>query len=261
MILKGRRVLVTRPEAQQAGLCALLRAAGAEPVSLPMLRIVPILPDDPGPPALAARRYLQRLDEYARIIFVSTNAVGQGLAWIDHFWPQRPRGIRAYGVGTATARALLAAGIDATAPDAVMDSEALLALPELQAVDGERILIVRGVGGRSLMAEVLAARGARVDYAEVYRRECPDYDNGCLQAALNPLPDAVLAGSVQTVEHVQSYLRGHEGWATLPLVVPGLRVAEAARALGFRQVIAAEDARDTSLLAALQAHEDTGERP
>ena len=52
------------------------------------------------------------------------------------------------------------------------DSEHLLASPEFAHVQGQRILIVRGGGGRELLAEQLTARGAEVAYAEVYDRRC-----------------------------------------------------------------------------------------
>ena len=62
------------------------------------------------------------------------------------------------------------------APAQGMNTEALLKLPELHQIDGQRFLILRGVGGRETLATQLRARGAHVDYAECYRRVEPILD-------------------------------------------------------------------------------------
>ena len=57
-------------------------------------------------------------------------------------------------IGQATARALARHGVaPALQPDYEFTSEALLALPRFQRVTGQHILIVRGEGGRELLAE------------------------------------------------------------------------------------------------------------
>ena len=63
------------------------------------------------------------------------------------------------GYGGTTAAALLAAGRPADFTAAKADSEGLLADPAFADVAGRRILIVRGVGGRELLARSLRARG------------------------------------------------------------------------------------------------------
>ncbi|VEB39673.1 uroporphyrinogen-III synthase [Chromobacterium violaceum] len=65
-------------------------------------------------------------------------------------------------VGAASARRLAdLSGRPVLHPTAGSDSEALLALPELADASGQRWLIVRGQGGRPLLADTLAARARK----------------------------------------------------------------------------------------------------
>jgi hypothetical protein len=43
----------------------------------------------------------------------------------------------------------------------------------MQRMEGRRVVLFRGNGGRELLAETLAARGAKVDIVEAYRRLPP----------------------------------------------------------------------------------------
>jgi uroporphyrinogen-III synthase len=89
-----------------------------------------------------------------------------------------------FAVGPGTARALQAHGLDSIITPDGQDSEALLALPQLADVAGKRVVIVRGVGGRALLADTLRARGAQVDFMECYRRMRPRADAGAAAGAL-----------------------------------------------------------------------------
>lgn len=79
---------------------------------------------------------------------------------------------RWFAVGPTSARAIArVVARPVTCPQRVHNSEALLALSELNQIAGQRWLIVRGKGGRELLADTLTARGATVDYLEVYERK------------------------------------------------------------------------------------------
>jgi uroporphyrinogen-III synthase len=85
-----------------------------------------------------------------------------------------PTACKVAAVGKKTAQALVNNGINATlVPSDTFNSEALLALPELQQVSGQKISIIRGEGGRELLKDALSQRGAEVAYVDVYRRSCP----------------------------------------------------------------------------------------
>lgn len=256
MNLQGRTILVTRPAGQADTLKALLDQHGAEVRLLPMLAIEPLAADEPA--LQAARACFRQLANYQHIIFISTNAVEHGLRVFQHLgqpWPASPV---VYAIGRATAMALQAAGIAAEAAAGRMDSEALLSLPGLQSVTGQRVLVVRGAGGRSQLADTLVARGAHVDIAESYRRTCPRYDDATVQQAFSPTPDAIVVNSGETLKNLAVYVQGMASIRPVVMVVPSQRVARLAGSLGFTQVVVAANARDESIVQALQVWRDGG---
>jgi len=249
--LRGKRILITRPAHQSQGWCALLCAAGAEVDSIPMLAIEPI---DSGPQWQAIKNRVLDFDQIEHAIFVSQNAVQLGCDWLEDFWPQLPLGPRYYAIGAATARALQQRGIECASGIDTMDSEALLSLPELQQVAGQRVLIFRGSGGRTLIGDTLRARGARVDYCELYRRALPAGAVEKLQHYAVQ-PDAISVHSGETLANLAHSIRQAARGALFdaPIVCPSRRVAEQARGLGFSRAVAARNASDDAMLAALRA--------
>src|SRR3546814_691242 len=73
-------------------------------------------------------------------------------------------------VGAGTAAALAARGIDAVYPAVQMNSEGLLALPEMQHLQALTVGLITAPGGRGLLAETLGRRARQLYVAEVYRR-------------------------------------------------------------------------------------------
>lgn len=215
MSLAGRGILVTRPAGLAGGLAALVERAGGRPVLFPAIEIVPLPQSKP----------VQRYDS---VIFVSPSAIEHGARWLG-------AGVKTFAVGAGTAQR---GGKAVIFPASGADSEALLTLPELAEVSGKRILIVRGEGGRSLLGDTLAGRGAKVEYAECYRRVRPDADPAPLLAAW---VDAVTVSSSEALENL-FVLLGEDGGRRLretPLFVPHPRVAERAARAGVRQVLVA----------------------
>lgn len=241
--LAGRGVLVTRPAAQAAALCELIRVNGGGPVAFPTIDIQP-----PADPRIARQRLAEHWDV---LVFISRNAVEYGLALLPGGLPQTTA---IAAVGRATAQALIAAGHPATlVPASGFDSEALLALPVLQQVAGQRVLIVRGDGGRPLLADTLAARGAEVHYAEVYRRVLPVVDTAPLLAGWRTSIDLVTVTSDEVLTNLLTLVgaAGRDWLLTTPLVVISDRGAAFAMQQGFRTVAVAEEASDDGVLEAL----------
>ena len=179
-------------------------------------------------------RPLPRLEEFDLAVFVSPTAVECAFERIKH------AGVPVAAVGAGTRRALQALGAhQVLAPESGADSEALLALPELHEVAGKRILIVRGEGGRELLADTLTARGARTEYLECYRRTLPHADTAPLIAAWDRGEiDAVTVSSTASFDNLITLL-GVPRLATRPLFVNHARVAERAREVGIPELVVA----------------------
>ena len=244
------RLLLTRPADESSALAAVLADAAIASSSMPLLDITPIALTGPG------RAMLENIDQYSAVIVVSKPAARLCLESLRQIGPL-PLNQPWFSVGAATARILADAGLDVTYPDDGDDSEALLELAALRsALTGPqpRVLIVRGEGGRGLLAERLREQGASVDYLQLYRRSLPDYRDGELLARIEAERlNALVVSSGQSLEHLHR-LAG-EAWpalARLPLFVPSPRVAEMARALGAQTVVDCRGASAAALLAAIR---------
>jgi len=247
--LAGRRIVVTRPAGQNERLAEMIRAEGGEPIVFPVLEILDL--EDTRALVAAA----DRLDEYDLAVFISPNAVDKALNVIGarREWPQ---GLRAATIGRASERALARYGVtDVIAPSGRFDSEALLALPQLADVQGWRVVVFRGDGGRELLGDTLRERGATVDYIECYRRVRPNADiEPLLKRWGRGEVDAVTVSSSEGLRNLYDML-GKLGQAWLkrtPLLAPHARIAENARALGCERVIETGPA-DEGLCAGLVA--------
>lgn len=248
-------VLVTRPQGQAEELCAAVAAAGFKVHRQPMLQLLP-LPE----PAGSQRQVVQDLDHFQHIIFISANAVRYGMDWIESYWPQLPVGLSWYAIGDASARLLLRFGITAHTPGAAMTSEGLLALSQLQSVTGQRVLIIKGEGGRRTLADALRRRGARVDELACYRRAPPAIDSDEFARKLLEWDiDLVMISSGEGLANLVALANPAETsrFSDITLLVPSARVAETARAAGFRHVVTAGNASDSAMLLALEALQTT----
>ncbi|HET7633312.1 MAG TPA: uroporphyrinogen-III synthase [Burkholderiales bacterium] len=250
--LAGRGIVVTRPRVQAEALAARLRAAGGVPILFPLLEI-----REPDAAALAALdRVIGRIDQYDLAIFVSPNAVSGAMQRIADK-RRLPLRLRIAAVGPGSARELARFGIgDVIVPQQRFDSEALLALPQLADIAGQRIVIFRGNGGRPLLGDTLVARGAVVEYAECYRRVMPQLDTApLLDAWKHHRIDAITITSSEGLRNLFEGV-GESGRPLLqetPLIATHRRIADAARALGAVAVaVAGPD--DEALVAGLIAY-------
>jgi uroporphyrinogen-III synthase len=231
MSLRGRGILITRPREQAGALAALVQAQGGQAIVFPVIEIVELPPP----------QVLEGLVEFDLAVFVSPTAVEKGLRLV----PQWPAQVAVAAVGPGTRKALAARGIrEVIAPRSGADSEALLCLPELRDVAGRRVLVFRGEGGREVIAAELTERGARVEYAECYRRVRPSADpQPVIEAWRRGEVHAVTAFSGEAVENLWALLDGAPLGET-PWFVPHARIAETARCRGAREVLVAGPAEE-----------------
>jgi len=242
--LRGAGILITRPARQAAGLAREIASVGGQPLIFPAIVILP--PADPGP----LRDVQWQLARYDIAVFVSANAVEYGVG-DPGSWPPS---LLTLAPGPGTAAALAAVGIhNVRIPATTMDSEGLLALPELESVAGKRVVIFRGDTGRELLKSALEARGASVSQVECYRRDRPKAGaNGLLEAWREKRIDAVTLTSSEGVDNLWAILSGEarRHLAATPAFVPHPRIAEHAQALGIRETIVTPPA-DSGLVASL----------
>lgn len=247
------RLLLTRPEEECAAQVAALAEQDVFGCCLPMLAIE-ALEETPE-----QRSLMLDLDRYQAVIVISKPAAREGLERVDRYWPQPPFEQRWFSVGAATGQLLADYGLAASWPEAGDDSEALLALPALAealAVPEPRALLIKGEGGRELLAETLRSRGVSVDTLEVYRRRAPGYALGTLSRLVEEEHlNGLVVSSGQGLETLRE--QAATDWtrlSRLPLFVPSRRVAELARALGASNVVDCRGASTSALLVALREH-------
>jgi len=254
MKLKGKHILITRPEPENQLSSQYFSSLGVEVNSLPMMSIEPLTQPQ-------EHAYIQsqifNLDIYNKVIFVSKNAVRHGIEWIDHCWPQLPIGIEWIGIGEGTVNLLNQLGdhLGIVAPPPIKQkegytSENLLEQQSLQNVDGEKILILRGDGGRTRLATSLEKRGAIVNSLALYKRAKIAYS--LRQISTADSVDLICITSVEGLENlIETLTFMNKNWFNKLMVTPSQRVADKAKNLGWQDVINAQGADDNSLLAAL----------
>lgn len=255
MPLTGLKLLLTRPEGQATDWQRDLQQLGATLRHVPVLAVEAIPMESQTAAARALRATLKNLQRYDIGVFVSTNAVRHAQARLNAQQLPIPADLLCYAVGDKTTRAAAEMGFKVVAHDAV-DSESLLSLPELQQLQGKRVLVFRGQGGRELITQTLRARGAAVAHAELYERRCAHENQLALGKALKQWhPHMISVTSVAGVHNLLAMAHTTGVLAQLlatPLVAPGERVTEAAQMKGCSKVLTARTIRFTDVSYALR---------
>lgn len=250
-LLNGLVVLNTRPVQQQQALSDAIVASGGISVSLPLLSIDPVT----DPEELEKiRDQISHVTECDALVFVSANAVAIAAPLIKEALPSLPENMQLFAIGPATATELHKHfRHEVLQPQAGTTSEALLQLPQLQALQGRHFIIVRGRGGRETLRQALEDRGARVDYLELYSRHRSSITRDDLERCLRDNKvNALVITSGESLQQLLDLSADNKGRLTLlPLIVPSARIAALAEEAGFVRVIEAAGAGEAAVVAAL----------
>ncbi|HHZ71226.1 MAG TPA: uroporphyrinogen-III synthase [Methylococcaceae bacterium] len=242
-------VLVTRPKNQAEVLCRLLEQAGCLSMRLPVIEIE----------ALQQSKntfFLDKVAGYDWLVFVSVNAVKFSLA----VWPQAQQIVckqNIAAVGLATAQAIEAVGVDVDViPESGFNSEALLVALSEQQVSGQKILIVRGQGGREWLADRLRFLGAEVDYWEVYRRIKPPISHQVMIGLeIGSKVDIVTITSTEALDNLLAMVDDdiNRVLKLKPLIVISERIRKKALGLGFKHVVVTQTPAPKDIVVAVKS--------
>ena len=230
--LSGRRILVTRPAHQAAGLAAPLRAQGAEPVVMPAIELVDA---DLAP----IREAIERLrgGGYDDIVFTSVNGVERFAAQLrEAGGDARSLGrTRLAAIGPATAAALERRGLR---PDLVPDThtsaallEALRAQPR-KPLAGRGVLLARAAQGAAVLSDGLRASGALVDDVALYDVRAAPADPAVLERLRAGEIDTITFTSPSTVQGLIEQV-GSEALGGVKVASIGPTTGDTARANGL----------------------------
>lgn len=197
-VLQDKSIVITRPVDQAKKLGKLLNEAGAKTIDFPLISIVPL--NDYA----AFDTQIKALDKVDWLIFISSNAVQNAMPRLLDSVGQLPAQVQFAAIGPVTAKALQAYGVkDVLIPEGRFDSESLLSLPEMHNMQGKNVMIVRGVGGRELLANTLRQRGAQVTFAECYQRINPQTDCALIeQKVIDQTCHAIVVTSSEAMRHL-----------------------------------------------------------
>lgn len=245
-------IAITRPVEQAKKLNALISQHGGAAISFPLIDIVPLADYS------QFDNTLNKIDNHDWAIFISSNAVQNGMPRLLSKFNPLPPQLQFAAIGPATAAELTQMGApEVLIPQHRFDSESLLSLPEMQAMQGKRVMIFRGIGGREVLADTLKARGAQVTFAECYQRVNPQSD--CLlleQLWQNKQCHAIVVTSSEAMRHLLEMTNnGSDTWIrNIAICVNHARIAEEALLTGATglHLTIADAPGDEAMLACIQ---------
>ena len=239
--LSGIGIAITRPADQAKKLAALIENAGGTPILFPLIEITP-LSDYSRFDAV-----ISKIADYDWAIFISSNAVQNGMSRLIK--QGIPSSLRFAAIGPVTSKELQNFDVaNVLSPKDRFDSESLLALPEMHDVKNKKIMIVRGIGGRDVLAETLKARGAQVTFAECYQRINPQKNCELLaQLWRDKKLHGIVVTSSEAMRHLLD-LAGNADWLKhVTLFVNHARIAELPLQMGLKVEVANELGDDAML--------------
>lgn len=244
------KVLVTRPALLAHTLCAKIQEMGAEVEFFPTIQVYPT------PYQAALQSAVEKLSVTDIAIFISRASVEFAMPSIQRRWhpfcAQLPY-LHWMAIGPGTAAALhhyeIANPLCPKHPP--FETETLLALQPLQTIKGKQIYIFQGNGGRNLLSQVLAQRGAIIQTIEVYQRCLPAFTRVAGYSRWDHTDVDIMVTTSADCLHNLLLLVGQEEapWLKdIPIVVVGPRMYKLATELRFKKIFLAMGADDRSII-------------
>ncbi len=241
--LLNKTILITRPPGREAHLRQLIEQAGGNVIHYPVIHIQP-------PPALDITQLINlrdKLHSFTVAIFISPTAVEQS----QIYFPALPEHFTIVAIGSKTTEALRQQNIPVDIEATEHNTESLLrdSFFQMPKIQGQRILIFRGSGGRALLGDSLIRRGAQVRYVEIYQRELPPHPPLSAQQIL--AISAITISSNEGLDNLVTLMDDPSLLIDTPLVVPSPRAQTLARQHGFKKIITAKNATDEAAIETL----------
>lgn len=243
------KVLVTRPEPACSELITAITTKGGEAFASPLIRI------GPGAELNTLIPQLDSLTANDLVFLLSKKAVEYANLTLEQMGRSWSDKLSYYGIGRSTGQYFQqVTGKDIRWAEQGETSEILLTHPELQFLEGKNALLLRGNGGRELLASTLRARGAQVSYCECYTRYPVDYDKALFnqQWFQTGITDVVITSGQMLALLEELITEEYQTWwFSRRLLVVSERIADQARRGGWQKVCVANSADNNALLEAL----------
>jgi uroporphyrinogen III methyltransferase / synthase len=163
--LKGKHILITRPEEQEEDFIEALKAQGAEPISFPTIRIIP--PRD----WVKVDKAIENLSTYDVLIFTSVN----GVKFFFQRLKEKGKNIgslkklKMVAIGPKTAAAIEQFQLRVDIVPKKFQAESIIEALEKKGITGKRFLLPRAEKARNVLPKEITKRGGHIDVVIVYR--------------------------------------------------------------------------------------------
>lgn len=231
-------VLLIQPDNSRQRLVAALKTAGFQVFQHSFIQIEPVTADS------------TTLSDCDAVIWISKNAVD----YAHQSGFKLPKRVAMYAVGPSTAA--YAAKLFAQpcqCPTHRHDSEMLLSLSELQSVQGQQWSIIKGLGGRQLLADTLRARGALLNPVAVYQRQKKPLKTMKLINLWASSVDTIVVSSAEQLSYFLAELpQQAKTWLkSCHWVTPSERLSQLIPAAAADQITITQSASENAMIKAL----------
>lgn len=237
----NKTILITRPQPWADELALLVLRLGGNPLIFSAFEIAPLLH------SFDLIKVMADLPNYDWAIFVSPIAVIKTFETLQGAWPKK---LKVAAIGQGTADKLRSLGVEVSAIPEEFSSESLLAMPAFAKVEGLKIVLFRGEGGRTLLADTLLARGAEVSHAIVYRRVAPESGQFLWMEWKRVGIDAIVVTSQEALLNLVSLTTevSFDWLKQQHLLVTSPKIQAQASKLGFNKISVASNASNQAIM-------------